>query len=130
MEPHKRKNEIANQKFRIKCTNKRVQLTRALCKKHMKKIFLATSFITLISCADDGYLRGAVEASVDGETYFGIIDDNGGHCGPILLDGERWNYPIGEVVLIAPGEHTIHCGGTISFNIPEGVVFKFDYWGP
>ncbi len=85
--------------------------------------------LLLIGCGD-GHLRGAVSESTDGKTYFGVIDDNGGGCGPIRLDGEEWPLPTGEVAEISPGRHTIACGGEISFDIPEGVVFLFDYWGP
>lgn len=79
---------------------------------------------------DDGYLRGAVEPSKDGRTYFALADYYEGACGQVLLDGERWQHPLGEVAPISPGKHTINCGGEISFEIPPGVVFRFDYWGP
>jgi len=41
-----------------------------------------------------------------------------------------WSHSIGEAGLITPGHHKIQCGGWIEFDIPEGVVFHFDYWGP
>ncbi len=84
----------------------------------------------VLTACDDGHLRGAVTPSEDGKTYFGVIDDNGGHCGPIMLDGREWTRPIGEVAEIPPGRHTISCGAEISFDVPDGVVFLFDYWGP
>jgi len=59
-----------------------------------------------------------------------VVDDNGGACGPILVDGEVWPYKIGEPSLIAPGRHRIECGSEIEFDIPPHVVFSFDYWGP
>lgn len=96
----------------------------------MKGITIILFATLLQSCTDDGHLRGAVEPSKDGKTYFGIIDDNGGHCGPMLLDGKPWKLPLGEVALIEPGKHELECGGSISLIIPEGVIFKFDYWGP
>jgi hypothetical protein len=83
-----------------------------------------------IGGCDDGHLRGAVEPSDDGKTYFAIVDDNGGHCGPIKIDGEVWPLAIGQAGPIEPGNHTIECGAEISFSIPSGVVFEFDYWGP
>jgi len=58
------------------------------------------------------------------------MDDNGGKCGPIKVDGKVWSYSIGQAGRVEPGIHTIECGGSIQFDIPEGVLFKFDYWGP
>jgi hypothetical protein len=78
----------------------------------------------------DGHLRGSVEKSSDGKTYLVVADNNGGQCGPLKVDGKVWAHRINEAGLIEPGIHTIECGGEISFAIPAGVVFKFDYWGP
>jgi hypothetical protein len=75
-------------------------------------------------------LRGTYKASQDGRTYLAIVDDNGGHCGPIKVDGSVWPHPIGQAGPIDPAHHTIACGGEIGFDIPQGVVFKFNYWGP
>lgn len=83
-----------------------------------------------MACNGDNYLRGEVKPSTNGKTYFGVIDDNGGECGPLLLDGKPWSLALGEITEIEAGEHTIHCGVSISFTVPEGVIFKFDYWGP
>jgi hypothetical protein len=58
------------------------------------------------------------------------VDNNGGDCGPIRVDGKLWKYRIGEVGLIEPGRHTIECGGEISFEVSPGVVYRFSYWGP
>jgi len=88
--------------------------------------FLST---LLVSC-DDGHLRGSVVESSDGGTYLVVADDNGGHCGPITVDGQLWPHGIGERGKIEPGLHSIGCGGEITFQIPPGVVFEFDYWGP
>lgn len=87
-------------------------------------------FAILLTGCDDGHLRGSVTPSEDGGTYLAVVDDNGGHCGPILVDGERWPHAIGVAGEIDPGEHEIECGGSIRFSIPPGVVFSFDYWGP
>jgi len=107
------------------------QFMRALyAKESMKYLFLIFLNLTLIACSNDGHLRGQVEPSSDGNTYFGVIDNNGGECGPLLLDGKHWELAVGEVAEIDPGVHTIHCGASISFVVPKGVVFKFDYWGP
>ncbi|MCH9648888.1 MAG: hypothetical protein K0U98_11670 [Deltaproteobacteria bacterium] len=83
----------------------------------------------LLGCGD-GTLRGSVEPSADGLTYLAVVDDNGGACGPIKVDGAVWPKPIAQPRQVAPGLHSISCGAEISFSIPEGVVFEFDYWGP
>lgn len=85
--------------------------------------------LLMLGCGD-GHLRGSVEPSADGKTYLSVIDDNGGMCGPIKVDGKVWPHSIGKVGEISPGVHTIECGGEIEFEIPPGVVFQFDYWGP
>jgi hypothetical protein len=86
--------------------------------------------VLLLAGCDDGYLRGAVSPSHDGKTYFAVADDNGGHCGQIFVDGKEWRHTVNEVALISPGSHTIKCGGKITFVIPAGTIFRFDYWGP
>ena len=85
--------------------------------------------LACVAC-DDRHLRGSVTQSSDGKTYLAVIDDNGGHCGPIKVDRKLWPLPVGQAGLIQPGRHTIECGTEIEFTIPPGVVFKFDYWGP
>jgi hypothetical protein len=84
--------------------------TKALCNKKMKGFSIIIICFILQSCVDDEHLRGAVEASKDGKTYFGVIDNNGGQCGPLLLDGELWPKAIGDVAPIEPGYHEIHWG--------------------
>jgi hypothetical protein len=85
--------------------------------------------VGLFGCSD-GSLRGKVQPSSDGKTYFAVADDNGGRCGPILLDGVAWPHPTGAYAEIPPGRHTISCGIDISFEVPAGTRFAFDYWGP
>lgn len=84
----------------------------------------------LVAACSDGHLRGTAEPSPDGKTYLAIVDDNGGQCGSITLDGGRWPHPIGVYAEIEPGIHTIACGGEIAFDVPPGARFAFDYWGP
>jgi hypothetical protein len=79
---------------------------------------------------DDGHLRGSVKKSSDGKTYLVVADDNGAQCRPLKVDGKIWPHKLNEQGPIQPGDHTIECGGKISFNIPAGVIFTFDYWGP
>lgn len=96
----------------------------------LQRILIGLLFAMGSVACDDGYLRGDVSPSPDGKSYFGVIDDNGGRCGPIKVDGKDWALPMGQVSVIEPGNHTIECGADMSFTIPSGVVFKFDYWGP
>lgn len=92
-------------------------------------IFIVIAALSVVACSD-GYLRGSVEKSNDGKTYLSVVDDNGGKCGPIIIDGKIWPYKIGEAGAISPGHHKIECGGWVEFEIPSGVIFHFDYWGP
>ncbi len=96
---------------------------------YVLRLLLLTLVIALAAC-DDGYLRGAVTISSDGKTYLAVVDDNGGGCGPIIVDGIVWPHKIGEAGAIDAGHHKIQCGGWIEFDIPKGVVFHFDCWGP
>ena len=98
----------------------------------LHKTLRVTAAALLVACAGCGGsdLRGSWRKSKDGKTYLAVTDDNGGHCGGIFLDGKPWNHPIGEPALIKPGGHTIHCGGSIGFDIQPGTVYKFHYWGP
>jgi hypothetical protein len=94
-----------------------------------RMIALTALSMVMTSCSD-GHLRGSVSPSPDGLTYLAIDDDDGGLCGPILVDGVGWQHPIGAPARVEPGVHTIECGGQLSFEIPAGVVFRFNYWGP
>lgn len=94
------------------------------------KILAAILYVLALAACDDGHLRGSIEASPDGDTYLAVMDDNGGLCGPIVVDGKIWPYKTGVPGKIAPGVHSIECGTGNSFTIPKGVIFRFDYWGP
>lgn len=97
----------------------------------MKRILVVLLLAGLLGIAcRHGDLRGSYSASRDGKTYLAVADDNGGHCGPLKVDGKIWAHPIGEAAPIEPGTHTISCGEEIGFEIPPGVVYKFNYWGP
>jgi len=91
---------------------------------------IAMLFVFVLSACDEGNVRGVVSKSADGKTYFGVLDDNGGKCGQLRVDGVVWPHPVGQVVVFQPGVHTISCGVEIAFTIPAGSTFKFDYWGP
>ncbi|MEM9070239.1 MAG: hypothetical protein AAGE52_17160 [Myxococcota bacterium] len=92
----------------------------------------------LIACSDPGHLRGEVASSNDGQTYLAIDDDNGGQCGDLIVDGRVWPHPVGTPGRIQPGVHAIDCGSldtydpshAIRFEIPRGMIFRFNYWGP
>ena len=91
---------------------------------------LLVAAVALCVACNRNQLRGSVTPSQDGKTYLAVMDDNGGHCGPIKVDGQVWRIQIGQAGRIEPGRHTIECLGRIQFDIPQGVLFKFDYWGP
>ena len=96
----------------------------------LKPLAVLGLLLVLTAC-DSERLRGETTPSGDGRTYFAILEYNG-DCTSIMLDGEKWPHPQGEFVQIAPGTHTIgDCyGGEIGFDVPTGVRFGFDYWGP
>lgn len=94
---------------------------------------LAALAAVLGAGCDDGHLRGSVSPSPDKSTYLVVADDNGGGCGQIFVDGKVWPHAIGVRGPIQPGDHGISCGDAapnITFSVPSGVVFTFDYWGP
>jgi hypothetical protein len=66
--------------------------------------------------------------STDGKTYLVVDGDNGGACGPILVDGKQWPSPLHVAGAIEPGLHTIECGDKIKFKIKAGTTFHFDDW--
>jgi hypothetical protein len=98
----------------------------------MSRLVLVTlaALLSCAGCGDRRELRGSFKASQDGNTYLVVVDDNGGQCGPLKVDGRFWPQPIGQAGRIEPGHHTIECGEQVDFDIRPGVVFKFDYWGP
>lgn len=102
-------------------------------------VLFACIAVGAVACSRHSDLRGNWAASSDGKTYLVVDDDNGGGCGPMFVDGHTWGYPIGKPAEISSGVHTIHCGPPpkspassqgIEFNIPNGVVYHFNYWGP
>jgi hypothetical protein len=70
----------------------------------MQLLLTLRAALTLSACSDR-HLRGAIENSPDGKTYFGVIDDNGGKCGSLKVDGVVWPhwmgkvFPLSEIVL-------------------------------
>ena len=99
----------------------------------MRRINLTTLFFLVLFCVigcDNRHLRGKIEESTDGFTYLVILDNNGGVCGPIFVNGKNWKHEIGQKGKIEAGEVQIECGGKLSIYVEEGTVFYFDYWGP
>jgi hypothetical protein len=101
---------------------------RAVCFPAKLALFLV-AVVGVIGC-QDRELRGYSDRSPDGRTYLVVDDDNGGGCGPILLDGKPWPHAIHSAGPVEPGRHVIACGGDISFSIEPGTTYHFDYWGP
>ena len=75
-------------------------------------------------------LRGTSNTSPDGGTYLIIADDNGGKCGPLLVDGVPWPMPLDSAGAITPGVHSLACGTELEIRVDSGQTFRFDYWGP
>ena len=100
----------------------------------MVKLVIAISVILLITACDDGIFRGYQEPSENGKTYLVFEKDKGGgNIDSIYLDYEKWNFEIGEKALIQPGKHCVSHSSDmchIEFEVQEGTVFHFDYWGP
>jgi hypothetical protein len=105
----------------------------------MIKSLLVCCCIWLAACSKTSDIRGNWAKSTDGKTYLIVDDDNGGGCGPIYLDGRKWKHPIGKAGEITAGKHTVHCGlppkspeysQGIDFQVQDGVVYRFNYWGP
>jgi hypothetical protein len=93
-------------------------------------LVLVATVVGLFACADRE-LRGTTSPSADGETYLSIVDD-GAICEGLEVDGDPWTHGLDRAARISPGTHEIGCSGEalLSFEIEEGVVFEFDYWGP
>ena len=95
---------------------------------------MALSVVLATGCSH-GELRGKSVPSADGRTYLVIDDDNGGHCGAMMIDGRRWSHATHSPGPVEPGVHYIKCGADsldrgIGFEIRPGTTFHFDYWGP
>ena len=86
--------------------------------------------LAALTACSGGHLRGQVSESADGKTYFALLDDAGGSCARVMLDGVRWPHPVGAYAEIEPGMHVIECHGEIALEVPAGTRFGFDYWGP
>jgi hypothetical protein len=95
----------------------------------VQRILLILTATAVVGCSSRD-LRGRSTPSTDGHTYLIIADDNGGRCGPLLVDGAQWPHALGVAGPVRPGEHTIACGTHVVIRIDSGATFRFDYWGP
>jgi hypothetical protein len=93
------------------------------------RILICLAAAAFVGCSGRE-LRGRSTPSADGRTYLIIADDNGGQCGPLLVDGARWPHAVGVAGPVRPGKHTIACGTHVTIGIDSGQTFRFDYWGP
>jgi hypothetical protein len=75
-------------------------------------------------------LRGRHKPSPDGKTYLVIEDNNGGKCGPLLVDKKVWLNGLNVKGEVVAGQHSIECGSWMGVTIQEGTTYYFDYWGP
>ena len=98
----------------------------------MKRFAALLLTFLLASACGERELRGTSTPSKDGRTYLVVVDDNGGKCGPLFVDGQEWKFAINEPGEITPGVHEIRCGssGDTQFEVKAGTTFHFDYWGP
>jgi len=113
----------------------------------MTRLMTTTRRITILSaaaallCVCTGCshnLRGSWKHSKDGNTYLAVAEvdgGGGGRCDNVFVDKKLFPHPIGAPHLTTPGKHTISCntaesGSEIGFEIPAGVIYRFDYWGP
>ena len=89
--------------------------------------------VLVIGACRDQDIRGRAERSPDEQTYLVVDDDNGGHCGPLVVDGRAWPHKIHDPGSIEAGLHRIACGDTagyLAFEVGAGSTYHFDYWGP
>jgi len=77
-------------------------------------------------------LRGHYQTSIDSKTYLIIEDNNGGQCGPLMVDNRIWPHAIHAKAVVNPGPHSIACGSgnSLEISIKQGTTYYFDYWGP
>jgi hypothetical protein len=87
----------------------------------------------LAGACGNGDIRGSASSSADGRTYLAIDDDNGGHCGGLIVDGHEWPHELHAPGAVEPGLHRIACGDTMNslgVTVKAGTTYHFNYWGP
>lgn len=90
---------------------------------------LFVAVICFTSCSVHRELRGKVYRSKGKQTYLIFKEKAWDDC-VLFVDGKIWPYAVGERGTIAPGTHSITCGGDVVIEIQAGRTFEFDYWGP
>jgi len=96
---------------------------------HMAVARIAVGLLVITACGAHD-LRGGSSPSRDGRTYLIIADDNGGKCGPLLVDGVVWPYAINSPGEVRPGRHVIACGTEMPVQVDSAKTYRFTYWGP
>jgi hypothetical protein len=91
---------------------------------------LALPLLLGVTCGSGPVSRGEVSPSGNGKTYLVVDDDNGGGCGPVLVDGTPWGHALHTPGEISPGTHIIESCASLSFEVAAGTTFRFNYWGP
>jgi hypothetical protein len=98
-------------------------------RSHMALVRIAVTLLVITACGAHD-LRGESSPSPDGKTYLIIADDNGGKCGPLLVDGAVWPHTINSPGEVRPCRHVIACGTDISVQVDSMTTYRFTYWGP
>lgn len=113
-------------------------MTRLMTTTRRIAILSATAMLLSLCTGCPKNLRGSWSRSKDGRTYLAVAEvdgGGGGRCDNVFVDKKLFPHPIGAPHLTTPGKHTISCntaesGSEIGFEIPAGVIYRFDYWGP
>jgi P pilus assembly chaperone PapD len=111
-------------------------------RRRLVRTFRLLLFLTFVGAASFQFgctrqdIRGWFTKSDDGKTYLVVEDSDGPNCPPIWVDGRKWPVGVGEKAEISSGTHKINCGNEatsdsgVGFEVVEGTIFHFDYWGP
>jgi len=95
----------------------------------LRRTFCWLVGLSVIGCTAHD-LRGSSTPSLDGQTYLVVVDDNGGQCGPLTVDGAPWPHAVGVAGAIIPGDHIVTCGTEVAVRVESGQTYRLDYWGP
>lgn len=91
------------------------------------KFILPLASITLLSGCSLATFAPAGSAP-DDRPYFEVFDGPGRACDVVKFDGVAWSHPNGVAIAISEGKHQFQCGGdVITFAIPKGMIYKFDF---
>lgn len=96
-------------------------------------IIAALAMAFLVGACTHRDIRGSSSPSPDGKTYLVIDDDNGGHCGGLLIDDNAWQHALHAAGQVQPGVHQVACGepsNGLAVRVDSGTTYHFNYWGP